>query len=49
MFAATMLVWTRSGDAYRPSEYRRWLEAAGLRTFRHYPLDMPGDFIVAEK
>jgi SAM-dependent methyltransferase len=49
MFAATMLVWTRAGDAYRASEYRRWLSDAGLERFRHHALDLPGDFLVARK
>lgn len=31
MFALTMLIWTRDGDAYTLSEYRRMLEAAGFK------------------
>lgn len=49
VFAVTMLVWTRAGDAYLASDYRRWLAAAGLKRFRHHPLDLPGDFILASK
>ena len=49
VFAVTMLVWTRAGDAYCASDYRRWLAAAGMRKFKHYPLDLPGDFILATK
>jgi SAM-dependent methyltransferase len=31
MFALTMLIWTRDGDAYTLSEYRHMLETAGFR------------------
>ncbi len=49
MFGVTMLVWTRAGDAYRASDYRSWFAAAGLRRFRHLPLEMPGDLLLASK
>ena len=49
MFAVTMLVWTKAGDAYRASDYRRWLRAAGLGRVRHLPLAMPGDLIMATR
>lgn len=49
MFAVTMLVWTRAGDAYRVSDYRRWLAAAGFRRPSYHPLAMPGDLILATK
>jgi SAM-dependent methyltransferase len=49
MFAVTMLVWTKAGDAYRVSDFRRWLRAAGLSGIRFYPLSMPGDLIVGAK
>lgn len=49
MFAVTMLVWTRSGDAYRLSDYRRWLRATGFGDIRYHPLAMPGDLILCTK
>lgn len=49
MFAVTMLVWTKAGDAYRVSDYRRWLRDAGLGGFRYLALAMPGDVILATK
>lgn len=49
MFGATMLVWTRAGDAYRVSDYRKWFAAAGLRRLRHFPLDLPGDFLLVSE
>ncbi|HEX7899100.1 MAG TPA: class I SAM-dependent methyltransferase [Planctomycetota bacterium] len=49
MFAVTMLVWTKAGDAYRVSDFRRWLRAAGLGRLRYYPLAMPGDLILVTK
>ncbi len=44
-----MLVWTRAGDAYLASDYRKWMKAAGLKNVRHHPLSLPGDLIVAKK
>lgn len=49
LFAVTMLVWTRAGDAYTFSDYRSWLSAAGLRRIAFHPLSMPGDLILASK
>lgn len=49
MFAVTMLVWTRAGDAYRLSDYRRWLKAAGFHKLSYHPLAMPGDLILGTK
>jgi SAM-dependent methyltransferase len=49
MFAVTMLVWTRAGDAYRVSDYRRWLKAAGFGPVAYHPLAMPGDLLLATK
>lgn len=49
LFAVTMLVWTRAGDAYTFSDYRRWFSAAGLRKITFHPLSLPGDFILATK
>jgi SAM-dependent methyltransferase len=49
MFALTMLVWTKAGDAYRFSDYRRWLREAGFGRIRYVPTDMPGDLIFAAK
>jgi SAM-dependent methyltransferase len=49
MFAVTMLVWTKAGDAYRVSDYRGWLRTAGLSAVRYVPLAMPGDLILASK
>ena len=49
VFAVTMLVWTRAGDAYVAGDYRRWLRDVGLRKIRHHALNLPGDLIVATK
>jgi hypothetical protein len=49
MFGVTMLVWTRAGDAYRVSDYRKWFAAAGLRRLRHFPIHLPGDFMLASR
>lgn len=49
LFAVTMLVWTRSGDAYLLSDYRKWLASAGLKKIRYHPLRLPGDVLVAWK
>ncbi len=49
LFALTMLVWTRSGDAYTLSDYRGWLRVAGLANVVYRPLDLPGDLILARK
>ena len=49
MFAVTMLVWTRAGDAYRVSDYRTWFADAGLRRLKHFPLHLPGDFLLVSR
>jgi ubiquinone/menaquinone biosynthesis C-methylase UbiE len=49
LFALTMLVWTRSGDAYAYSDYRRWLRRAGLRKLVHRPLLPPADLILGTR
>ena len=49
VFAVTMLVWTREGDAYLWSDYRTWLKEAGLRKASYHRLSQPGDVIVATK
>jgi len=49
MFALTMLVWTKAGDAYSFSDYRRWLRAEGFGRIRHIPTAMPGDLILGTK
>jgi SAM-dependent methyltransferase len=49
MFAVTMLVWTREGDAYCLSDYRKWLKQAGFRKAAFHPQQEPGDFLVATK
>lgn len=49
MFGVTMLVWTRAGDAYRVSDYRKWFAAAGLRRLRHFPLNLPGDLLLLSR
>jgi 2-polyprenyl-3-methyl-5-hydroxy-6-metoxy-1,4-benzoquinol methylase len=49
MFAVTMLVWTREGDAYCLSDYRKWLKQAGFRKVAFHPQEEPGDFLVATR
>jgi C-methyltransferase len=49
LFAVTMLVWTRAGDAYSLGDYREWFRAAGLGRISYHPLAMPGDVILARK
>jgi ubiquinone/menaquinone biosynthesis C-methylase UbiE len=47
MFAVTMLVWTREGDAYCRSDYGKWLKEAGFRKTTFHPQPEPGDFFIA--
>lgn len=47
MFAVTMLVWTREGDAYCRSDYEKWLKEAGFRKTTFHPQPEPGDFLIA--
>jgi ubiquinone/menaquinone biosynthesis C-methylase UbiE len=47
MFAVTMLVWTREGDAYRRSDYEKWLKQSGFRKVTFHPQPDPGDFFIA--
>jgi ubiquinone/menaquinone biosynthesis C-methylase UbiE len=47
MFAVTMLVWTKEGDAYCRSDYEKWLKQAGFRKVSFHPQPEPGDFLVA--
>ena len=47
MFAVTMLVWTREGDAYRRSDYETWLKQSGFRKVTFHRQPEPGDFLVA--
>ncbi len=49
LFAVTMLVLTRAGDAYLMSDYRKWLTAAGLKKITVHPLNPPGDVILATR
>jgi ubiquinone/menaquinone biosynthesis C-methylase UbiE len=49
LFAVTMLVWSRAGDAYTFPEIRGWLREAGLRRIEYHPVRQPGDVIVALK
>lgn len=49
LFALTMLVWTRAGDAYTLGDYRRWLRAAGFRKIAYHALAQPGDVIIASR
>ena len=48
MFAVTMLVWTREGDAYCRSDYDRWLKQSGFRKVTWHPQPEPGDFLIAD-
>jgi len=47
MFAVTMLVWTREGDAYLRSDYEKWLKQSGFRKVTFHPQPDPGDVLVA--
>jgi ubiquinone/menaquinone biosynthesis C-methylase UbiE len=47
MFAVTMLVWTREGDAYCRSDYEKWLKQAGFRKVTFHPQPEPGDVLIA--
>ena len=47
MFAVTMLVWTREGDAYCRSDYEKWLKRSGFRKVTFHRQPEPGDFFVA--
>lgn len=47
MFAVTMLVWTREGDAYCRSDYEKWLKRSGFRKVSFHPQPEPGDFLIA--
>jgi SAM-dependent methyltransferase len=49
LFAVTMLVWTRAGDAYTFRQIRSWLEDAGLRKIVTKPGLSPADLILAER
>jgi C-methyltransferase len=49
LFAVTMLVWTREGDAYALSDYRRWFADAGFRRVTRHPLEGPADVLIAMK
>ena len=49
MFAVTMLVWTREGDAYLLSDYRQWLKQAGFRKVSLHRQPEPGDVLIAVK
>jgi ubiquinone/menaquinone biosynthesis C-methylase UbiE len=49
LFAVTMLVWSRAGDAYTFPEIRAWLKDAGLGKITFHPLNQPGDVIVATR
>jgi 2-polyprenyl-3-methyl-5-hydroxy-6-metoxy-1,4-benzoquinol methylase len=48
MFSVAMLVWTRGGKAYEPSDYERWMLEAGLSRPLAHPLPgMPTTWLVA--
>jgi len=49
MFAVTMLVWTREGDAYCRSDYEKWLKEAGFRRSAFHPQPEPGDFFITQR
>jgi 2-polyprenyl-3-methyl-5-hydroxy-6-metoxy-1,4-benzoquinol methylase len=49
LFAVTMLVWSRAGDAYTFREIRGFLREAGLGRISYHPLGQPGDVIIAAK
>ena len=49
LFALTMLLWTREGDAYSYGELRRMLQESGFRKIRFYLPEMPGQYIIGRK
>jgi SAM-dependent methyltransferase len=49
LFAVTMLVWTRAGDAYTRRDYEGWFRKAGFRKVTYHPLAMPGDVLIGTK
>jgi ubiquinone/menaquinone biosynthesis C-methylase UbiE len=49
MFAVTMLVWTREGDAYCRSDYEKWLNETGFRKVTFHPQPEPGDVLIATR
>lgn len=49
LFAVTMLVWTRAGDAYTFAQIREWLKGAGLKQIACKPLIPPGELITARR
>lgn len=49
IFAVTMLVWTRAGDAYCASDYRKWLRQAGFRRVTFHRQPDPGDVLIATR
>lgn len=49
VFAVTMLVWTRQGDAYCASELRQWLKKAGFRKVSLHRQPDPGDILIATR
>ena len=49
LFALTMLVWTREGDAYTEADYRRWTRGAGFTGLRRHRITPPAGLLIARK
>jgi C-methyltransferase len=50
MFAVTMLIWTRKGEAYAADDYRGWFTAAGLTPPAvHASAGTPTSFLLSDK
>lgn len=49
LFAVTMLVWTRAGDAYTFRQIRSWLKDAGLKQVVSLPGMPPADLVLATR
>ncbi|MGO9832991.1 MAG: methyltransferase [Polyangiaceae bacterium] len=50
MFSVTMLVWTRSGEAYSLKDYEKWFGQTGLTRPKLHTFDgMPSSVLIADK
>jgi cyclopropane fatty-acyl-phospholipid synthase-like methyltransferase len=49
LFAVTMLVWTKEGDAYVRSDLEKWLNETGFRKVTYHPQPEPGDVLIATR
>lgn len=50
LFAASMLMWTRKGEAFSESDYNQWFVESGLKPAgMHASAGMPASFLFADK